>query len=366
MRTHYGRTPTRIDLAGGWTDVPRFAEVVPGAVLNVAISLYSHVTISESSHLSEPASGTRVPRVPTDDSISMYSVDFDEREDLPASRLVHETELRGSFGLVKAALRRRGVDRGLQIVTRCEAPPGSGLGTSASMGVALIGALNRVMGVYETPDASAETAVRLETEELGILSGKQDHYAAALGGVHYMTFRGPHVSCVRLPLSRESLADMQRRIVLVYTGRSRLSGDVHTHVHGRFESREPGFTRILEDLSDLAGAGRDALLRGSFDELGKVVNANWDLQRALHPAITTSDIEDLCAIGLRSGAVGVKACGAGGGGCLLFVCEDGAEGRVARALSESDVTPLTFDLASWGLLSWSKPSPAAYDWDIET
>jgi D-glycero-alpha-D-manno-heptose-7-phosphate kinase len=355
MRVHYARTPTRIDLAGGWTDVPRFAERVPGAVLNFAITLYSHVRIRETSGGGRGADvGRSIGEDFLDRPIAMYSQDYDEREEVPSIRHIRETELTGNFGLVKAALRRRGSRSGLEICTRSDAPPGSGLGTSASMGVALIGALGSVAGVPETPDRVAETAFALETEELRILSGKQDHYAAALGGVQYMSFRGPWVQSVAVPLSAPALADLQRRLVLVYTGRSRLSSDVHRHVVARFEAEDARFLVLLESLADLAAAARDALLRGDMDDVGKCVRENWGYQRELYDGIATPDMEDLATIGRGAGAIGMKACGAGGGGCLVFVCEDGMEGRVAAALGGAGAHVLPFDIAPQGLLWWSR------------
>ena len=199
MSIHHARTPTRIDLAGGWTDVPRFAEEVPGAVLNYAITLYSHVRV-------EDVEGDRV---------MLRSLDFDETAHMPVGQAIADADLTGPFGLVKAALRRRPARSGVSILSRSEAPPGSGLGTSAAMGVALVGALGRATGVPDDTKATAETAVALETEELRILSGKQDHYASTLGGAQFMTFDGPDVTTTRLPLSPEATAELRRRVVLV-------------------------------------------------------------------------------------------------------------------------------------------------------
>jgi D-glycero-alpha-D-manno-heptose-7-phosphate kinase len=356
FRCHYARTPTRIDLAGGWTDVPRFAERVPGAVLNFAINLYSHVRIRETSVSDDNAEGIarKIAQANDDERVTLYSVDFGEREVLPSVRDVQNAELTGNFGLVKAALRRRPAHGGMEIFTRSDAPPGSGLGTSASMGVALVGALNRMEDVYETPDETAETAVALETDELGILSGKQDHYVAALGGVQYMTFHGGFVRSVPIPLDATALADLQRRIVLVYTGKSRLSSDLHRQAVSRFESGDPAFLGILDDLARAARDARDALLRGDIDRLGKVVGYNWERQREIYDGIATPQIEELGVVGLRRGAIAVKACGAGGGGCLAFVCEDGSEGPVAKALRDAGAEVLRYDIAREGLLTWSR------------
>lgn len=336
MPTYHARTPTRIDLAGGWTDVPSFAEAVPGAVLNYAISLYSHVRI-------ECVAGDR---------ISLRSLDFGEATDVGVGDAIPDEDLTGAFGLVKAALRRRPVGRGVNILTRSEAPPGSGLGTSAAMGVALIGALNAATGVNDDESEIAETAVALETEELRILSGKQDHYASTLGGVQFMTFDGPAVTTSRLDLTPEALANLRRRVVLVYTGHSRLSSDLHEHVVGRFEARDPGLLGTLREIAGIAREARGALLRGSYAELGRCVAANWECQKALYPGITTDDIEALADVGRRNGALGMKACGAGGGGCLVFVAADGAEGPLTSALEDAGARTLRYDVAERGLLTW--------------
>jgi len=325
-------------------------------VLNFAINLYSHVRIRESSSAGGEAEGVgrRIGQSNADERVTLYSVDFGEREVLPSVRDVQHAELTGNFGLVKAALRRRPAHGGIEIFTRSEAPPGSGLGTSASMGVALIGALNRMGNIHETPDETAEIAVALETEELGVLSGKQDHYVAALGGVQFMTFYGGLVRSVPLPLDATALAELQRRIVLVYTGKSRLSSDLHRHVVARFESGDPSFFKILEELAQAARDARDALLRGDIERLAKVVGVNWEYQRELYSGICTPQMEELSAVGVRHGALSVKACGAGGGGCLAFVCEDGCEGRVAHALREAGAEVLRYDIALTGLLTWSR------------
>ncbi|MDA1190832.1 MAG: hypothetical protein O3A46_04000 [Candidatus Poribacteria bacterium] len=352
MPTIYSRAPTRIDLAGGWTDVPRFAEVVPGAVLNVAITLYSHVRVLVDGERGAPSMGRPISAAGSK-AVSLYSVDYDEREELSTIRDVQNVELTGSFGLVKAALRRRHVEGRLDILTRSDAPPGSGLGTSASMGVALIAALNRAAGVEQSAAEMAETAVELETVELGILSGKQDHYAAALGGAQFMTFDGGAVSVEAVQMRRDQLAEFQRRFVLAYTGKSRLSSDLHVHVTERFEQRDQSFLNRLRNLTDTAREARSALLRGNYDELAQCITFNWEQQKALYNGITTREIDALEAVGRHAGAVAMKACGAGGGGCLLFLCDDGAEGLVARQLREAAASTLRFDVAESGAFAWS-------------
>lgn len=340
MAVHHARTPTRIDLAGGWTDVPSFAEEAPGAVLNYAVSLYSHVRV-------EDAPGDR---------ISLRSLDFGEATDIPVGSAIRDEDLAGAFGLVKAALRRRPMDRTASILSRSEAPPGSGLGTSAAMGVALIGALNAATGVGDDAKSVAETAVALETEELRILSGKQDHYASALGGVQFMTFDGPDVTTARLSMTSEEFAELRRRVVLVYTGQSRLSSDLHRHVVGRFEARDTSLLGTFREIAAIARAAKEALVRGAYVDLARCVAANWECQKALYPGITTDEIDTLAEVGRRSGSLGMKACGAGGGGCLAFVAADGAEGPLTSALAEAGAQPLRYDVSESGLLTWTGES----------
>jgi D-glycero-alpha-D-manno-heptose-7-phosphate kinase len=339
MPIHYARTPTRIDLAGGWTDVPRFAEVVPGAVLNYAVSLYSHARIADIEG----------------DRLTLRSRDYAASTDVRVGRPARDDELHGPFSLVKAALRRRPLKQAADVLTHSEAPPGSGLGTSAAMGVALIGALDAATGTASGEADIAETAVALETEDLGLLSGKQDHYASTLGGVHYMTFQGEQVTHTRLSLSDWGLAQLRARVVLVYTGSSRLSSDLHEHVVGRFNARDAGLLATLEEIAAIAEGARDALAAADYTELGRCVAANWDCQKRLYPGITTDQIEALADVGRNNGALGMKACGAGGGGCLVFVARDGHEAPLAAALADAGAQVLRYDIAQRGLLTWSRP-----------
>ncbi len=339
MPIHCARTPTRIDLAGGWTDVPRFAEVVPGAVLNYAVSLYSHARIADIEG----------------DRLRLRSLDYADTTEVDVGQPARDDELHGPFGLVRAALRRRPIARAVEVLTHSEAPPGSGLGTSAAMGVALIGALGEATGSASDDTTVAETAVALETEDLSILSGKQDHYASTLGGAQYMTFQGGEVTHTRLALSATDLAQLRARVVLVYTGSSRLSSDLHEHVVGRFEARHAGLLSTLDEIARIATAARDALVAADYTELARCVSANWDCQKRLYPGITTDEIEQLADVGRRNGALGMKACGAGGGGCLAFVSRDGHEAGLAAALADAGAQVLRYDIAPAGLLTWSRP-----------
>ncbi len=174
------RAPVRIDLAGGWTDVPPFADREGGAVVNVAINRYTYATLQP-----QPNMGIRI-----------RSSDYNTAVE---ARTAHELHYDGTLDLAKAAIKRLGVARGLTLTTRADTPPGSGLGSSGAMGVTLVGVLNALQPNRLAPHAIAELANRLEVEELHIAGGKQDQLAAVLGGINALNF-GNHPP-VSSPLS---------------------------------------------------------------------------------------------------------------------------------------------------------------------
>ncbi len=278
------RVPVRIDFAGGWTDVPVFARAEGGAVLNAAITPGIRGTL-------------------------------EQRPD------------------------------GMRVSYRSEVPPGAGLGASSAMGVAWLSLVTAAMGRPLTGAALAEAAFRLEGV-LGITGGRQDQYAAALGGVNYLRFGGDEVAAEHPRVSPAVLSELRRRLVLCYTGERRLSGDIHDHVWGGYARGEPAVTRALRRLRELAAATRDALVGGDLDAFAGIIDENWACQRALHPSVSNERIESLYEVARAAGASAGKACGAGGGGCLLFCCPDArASERASAALSACGATIIDFAFA---------------------
>lgn len=349
----YSRAPVRIDFAGGWTDVPMFARQIPGAVLNATINLYSYVTISNVANKEIEVSkyGQKCKEEPTNRQITMYSADFDLYE---SASDIRKIEYNGNIDLVKAAVKRLSVEYGLNIITRSEAPPGSGLGTSASMGVALIGALSGCLNKYLLPNEIAELAVKLETEELGIFSGKQDHYAAALGGFNFMRFDGETVSSTPIKLSPDVILNLEKHSILVYTGKSRLSSNIHEHAiesfnEGKNQSALKGLVEVAEEM-------KTALATDELVTFGQLLLENWEYQKQMHSSITNEQIDNLFEIALDNGAYGGKACGAGGGGCVYFYCKDNTEHKVRKVLEEAGATILNFNFEFNGMQTWKVKS----------
>jgi D-glycero-alpha-D-manno-heptose-7-phosphate kinase len=283
--TAHARAPLRIDLAGGWTDVPAFADAEGGAVVNVTIDRYVRATLH-------------------DDGAISYQHDI-----------------------------RTG-----------------GLGSSACEHV--------LAQALRNPDADldeiAEAAFAAECAE-GVAGGRQDQYAACYGGLSYMRFTradapGGPVRIERLDLPEPILLGLQKRLVLVDSGVSRLSGEIHDAVWGAFARHDDAVTGALLALKQYGRAMRDALAASDFGGVRHVMDENWTQQKRLHPGVTNETIDAIFGLAMRSGAAAGKACGAGGGGALVFYASsDGDAASLRRALGGAGLTVIGFAFTMEGL-----------------
>ena len=263
------RAPVRIDFAGGWSDVALFTEESKGFVVNGAINRYAYATLVCESQADVPDS-VELKRV-LDKRIRIYSADFDtfvEAED------VRQLEYDGNIDLIKAAVRQMSIQIGnFDLITQSNAPPGSGLGTSAAMGVTLIGVLGVLKDVTYLPYQYAEFASSIERHELGILGGKQDHYASAIGGISFMEFQGRRGQNLTLKTTAaHPLRIRKKTLYSVTTGQSRLSGNIHQNVTQAYKSGEPGVKNALENLKSIAESTKTALIRGRLTDFGETFN----------------------------------------------------------------------------------------------
>jgi|SRR5579871_2434403 len=293
------RAPVRIDFAGGWTDVNIFARGAGGVVVNAAINHYVTGTLE----------------------------------------VLDESEHGGPHLSHTAGVGKEGIGVSYQ----SELPSGSGLGTSSALNVVWLSLVKSQIATDEDRARIAELAYQLE-EMLGILGGKQDQYASAFGGFNAMTF-GETVEVERLTVPEEMVAELENRLVLCYTGKPRLSGSIHENVWGAFRRGVPETVNALYSLRDCALRMREALLNSDIGAVADILSENWQNQKALDASVTNVQIEDLFAEAYATGAIGGKACGAGGGGCLLFCCAEGTHLQVsdALALAGARVIPFQFD-----------------------
>jgi D-glycero-alpha-D-manno-heptose-7-phosphate kinase len=341
------RAPVRLDLAGGWTDVPPFSEREGGAVVNIAINRYCYVTAA-----------------PRPRGVALRSIDFDTEAEADRLDALGEDSglalLKASFDVAREAaggLAALGDELGVDLLVRCDAPPGSGTGSSASVGVAVAGALAAFGGAPLAPHEAALRAIRAERQLVHIAGGTQDQYAAAHGGANYMTFQDPAAFVSPLRLAPATIAELEKRLVLGYTGVSRVSGDIVAKVMGEYLAGTPRTVGALRRLRLLAGVVKEALLGGDVDSLGEALADNWRCQQDLHPSVTNSGIDALYTRAVAAGAMGGKALGAGGGGCVLFLARADHEHAVRRALATAGTQLLDFSFEAAGLHVWEAPAP---------
>jgi len=233
--------------------------------------------------------------------------------------------------LTAAALHRANLPGSVASVTT-DYPAGAGLGGSSACGVALAGALAMLRGEALSQGELAARSRATEVEELQVAGGYQDHYAAAYGGALLLRF----TDCVGvepLTLSDATAERFVRRGVVLFTGESRLSGETVAAVRDAYVAGDRRTTAALARMKTLATEMADALRAGDLDALGTLLREHWVHQRALHPRITTPRIETIVETGLRHGALGLKALGASGGGCVLAIAAEGREVELATALA---------------------------------
>ena len=287
------RAPTRIDLGGGWTDVPPYCDREGGFVCNVAITRYSIATLTLAASAATDAGVEHAP-------------------------------------LVRAALRRSGVE-GIRASLRNEFPVGAGLGGSSAASAALLAALRTWRGQPIDRVEIAEEGRRIEVEELGVAGGRQDHYAATHGGALALSF-DTGVAVRRIPFTRATRDALRASATLIYTGESRISGDTITAVLDAYDAREQRVVNALGAMRALAMDMAAALESCDLHALGELVDEHWHHQRSLHPSILTARIDEIVARAARAGALGAKAMGASGGGCVLILSRPGRRDEVANAV----------------------------------
>ncbi len=263
--------------------------------------------------------------------------------------------------LLKAAVARSGIElrtgglystrRAVTLQVRSDAPPASGLGSSAALGVAAIGALARFQGRHLLPHEAARESQLLEVQDLKLEAGVQDQLASAYGGVNFMEVEYPNARVFPLPLEPAVRCELEDRFVLVYTGRSHFSSGMHQKVIAEADRHRDDF----DALARAAVAGKEALLAGDLDAFGAAMDANWQAQKALHPDITTSEIESLHRAATEAGAIGFKANGAGGGGTVTILAGRHSSHLVRRAATALGMQVLPAFIDTTGLQVWETP-----------
>jgi D-glycero-alpha-D-manno-heptose-7-phosphate kinase len=329
------KAPLRISFAGGGTDVPPFPEREGGAVLSSTVNRY--------------AWGTLKPR--DDGQICINSLDFGvslayaSRDDL---------DYDGELDLAKAAIKRLAGEHsvGYDLFLHTDAPPGSGLGSSSAMMVALVGLLNDFHGLNMSDYEIAETAYSIERIDLGIKGGMQDQYAAAFGGFNFIEFHGDRVVVNGLKVSRDILNELEYNLLLGNTGKVRLSSHIIDDQVSRYEHGDADANAALREIKALATEMKSALLHRRMDEFGRLLDLEWQHKRRMSSRISSVELDDLYEIAKREGAIGGKITGAGGGGYMLLYCRFDRKHAIRDRLREMGVWMREVSLEPLGLQTW--------------
>jgi D-glycero-alpha-D-manno-heptose-7-phosphate kinase len=327
------KAPLRVSFAGGGTDVPPFPAREGGLVLSATINRYAY--------------GALAPR--DDGTIGVESVDFGVSMDFGSEEdLIFD----GRLDLVKAAIRKLGRG-GFDLFLHSNAPPGSGLGSSSTVMVCLIGLLKEFHRLPLTDYEIAHMAYSVERQDLGIKGGLQDQYAATFGGFNFIEMDGDRVVVNPLRVSADVVHELEHNMLLAYTGRTRASDHIIEDQTTRFEDREERALEGLRMQKELAVAMKNALLRRRLTEFGELLGTAWDYKQRMSPKIATPFISEAYERAIAAGALGGKVTGAGGGGYMLFYCPFHRKHRVAETLIDLGAEVTEFGFAHEGLSTWT-------------
>jgi D-glycero-alpha-D-manno-heptose-7-phosphate kinase len=329
------KAPLRISFAGGGTDVPPYPEREGGCALNATIDNY--------------AWGSLRPR--EDGRIRIESVDLGISLDCPVNS---ELELDGKLDLVKATIKRLGAQnsKGFEVFLHSDAPPGSGLGSSSALVVGLVGLVKEFKNLPLTEYEIAHLAYLIERQDLQIPGGHQDQYASSFGGFNFVEFYGDRVIVNPLRIHQDTINEMEHNLLLCYTGTTRRSDRIIEDQTMRFEEKQEATLRALKEQKQIAMDMKNALLRRQLDDFGDLLHSAWESKKNLSPKISNDSIDEMYEAARKSGALGGKITGAGGGGYMLLYCQFEKKHRVAEAVKKLGASPTEFAFESYGLQTW--------------
>ena len=334
------KAPLRIGLAGGGTDVSPYADLYGGAILNATVSLYAYANI-------EPIE---------ENAIILHAVDRKEEQRLDWN---NQLPIDGKLDLLKGVYNH--IQRvyglpltGFRLSTFVDAPTGSGLGTSSTLVVAIIGAFGEMLrlplGEYDV----AHLAYIVERNELGMAGGRQDQYAATFGGVNYMEFYADDKVIVNpLRIKQQYLFELENNLILYYTATSRESAKIIEVQRKNVTDKKEKPIEAMHQLKLQAQMMKEALLKGRVHEIGEILDFGFQQKRKMAEGISNTVMEDIYEAAKKAGATGGKISGAGGGGFMIFYCPDNTKFKVIEALGKFGGEVKNYQFVDHGMASWT-------------
>lgn len=310
------RAPVRVSFFGGGTDLPAYFNEFGGAVLSVTLDKYVYAILS--------VNQGRPLQITSSDYRTFYRH--------PKGQPLRQE---GDLSLPRAVFQHLGIEDGVSVFLASEVPPGTGLGSSSSVTVALTKAITTACGQHMAPVDIASLACNIELGRLGMPIGVQDQYAAACGGFNWISFNSRGVRVEPLAIAPEIVSRLESNLLLIFTGSARNSADILSRQRKSSETRDATVIEALHTARELAERGRALFLRGNLDAFGRLLDEAWRAKKRFAQGISNEQIDRLYAIARANGALGGKLAGAGGGGFLMLYCEDGAAARVEASLRDA-------------------------------
>lgn len=317
------RAPVRVSFFGGGTDLAAYYERFGGAVLSTTIDKYVYV------HLNTGA--REALQITSSDYRTFY-------RHTPGEPLLWD----GDLSLPRAVLQQFGVEHSVAIFLASEAPPGTGLGSSSAVTVALIKAISAACGLNLSKAQVAELACYIEIEKLGKPIGVQDQYAAAHGGLNWITFSASGIAVQPMNLPSHLVSRLESNLLLMFTGATHDSAHILAEQTKATKRSKGIVVESLQAVYELALQARTHLQRGELDRFGALLDVAWQHKKKFAPGVSNEYIDHCYAVARNNGALGGKIAGAGGGGFLLLYCEEGALARVDQALSREGLRRMDF------------------------
>ncbi|MGB0883948.1 MAG: hypothetical protein ACPGTG_04455 [Flavobacteriales bacterium] len=339
MMKYRSKAPFRMGLAGGGTDVSPYSDEFGGAILNATVNLFATTTIT--------------PR--TDGKIIIRAADRDEEliydssETLPIDGLLDLQK--GTYNRIVSQFSKTKL--AFEMVTNMDVSSGSGLGTSSTLVVSILGAfvewLKLPLGEYDI----AQLAYDIERVDLKMAGGKQDQYAATFGGVNFMEFYGDKVIVNPLRIKQGIVDELEFNLLLYYTKTSRESSKIIETQAGNAKNKSEKHVGAMHEVKKQAFLMKEALLRAELKSIGDILSVSWENKKKMADGITNAFLDSIYSKAVEAGATGGKISGAGGGGFMIFYCGNDTRYKVIKALNSFGGHVYNYQLTNQGLTTWT-------------
>jgi D-glycero-alpha-D-manno-heptose-7-phosphate kinase len=341
MRKVRAKAPLRLGLAGGGTDVSPYSDEFGGCVLNATINMYAYTTLTELS----------------DDHCTFSALDLDIEErssvtEIPACDQSNLALHRMTYLRVMKDF-NAGICLPVAVKTYCDAPAGSGLGSSSTLVVSMLQAykalLDLPLGEYDI----ARLAFQIEREDCGLSGGRQDQYAAAFGGFNFMEFAGDSVIVNPLRIRRHIVNELEASMLLFFTGKSRDSAKIIQDQKRALKSSATSRLEAMHEIKRSAVVSKELLLRGDIEGLAMEMKNSWLSKKATSNSISNEFLDEVESRAMEAGALSLKISGAGGGGFMIMFVEPEHRVKVEHKLSDLNGRFVPFQFSDHGVMTWT-------------